>query len=509
MPTPDPLYLKLPDGSDSFSLEFYNPKTNKIEDSLTISFSKNSAIGNNTSFNLEKDYFIPSNGLSISIEDDRIYQLNQFIQRGWKVRLTINSLVNMIGYIFNIKLEYDHGRGSRLNLHIKDLLGYMEQGTVYPNLGTGLDTNFHFGANTKLSTALQSIASAFKNATNPGDIEIEVDDRNTGTFATGFNQGLKGRGKNQIKSIHKSLERLTTPRDNETYLHYMVRLAKHAGRNIKMSNFEENVIIVKPPTYGITAEGVAQFRPQIIHYIIEPENVDNNVISASYNFNMDHQYSVVIMQANTIGDGKFYRSALKAIAVNELTAYPLFTNKETLNIEDDTIDSVKNAIKELIDKKQGTGYIIVEPNQELYDLRRTLPIDINTEISLPYWDVDKEAHTADETAFGAAQLLAEQQDKYIECVYRFKGWSVPGENFIWQPDIMVDIIDGTFCNRGQIPESPFSKGPGRFSMWVRRVNLKKNRGEGTIAEVVCTLPFTHRFNIPQPKIISLDKARNG
>ena len=51
----------------------------------------------------------------------------------------------MAGYVFAIDLGYGRN-GTSLTLKCKDLLEYMAQSTVLPNMGFGDGLNFHFEA---------------------------------------------------------------------------------------------------------------------------------------------------------------------------------------------------------------------------------------------------------------------------------------------------------------------------------------------------------------------------
>lgn len=475
--------------NDTLELQFLNPKTNAvISDLLITSGGSGGSFDNSTRINFEKDFFTPANGITVVLEDDRISQLTSFLQRGLKVKVLINGNLNMTAFIFDYHLSYSKTSGTQLTLTCKDLLEYMGQGTVYPNMGQvnsagqTLATNFHFKPTDTLKYALQTIANTFVQASSGKSVTVQTDDSGSLTFATGFKTGIAAKGKSgkrQQKSLSKNLGHLTTPQKGESYLAYMLRLAKHAGCNIKMSNSDENIIIVKPPSYDRTEQPPFE----LIHYMAPPDNVKNNVISAQLRFNLDNQPSVVIVEANTSGDGKFYQSSHKAIAINELTGYGFPGAADT----SDAINSVSLAIAQLTDGNLGSGYVLAPFNSQLYGVRSNLSIDIDTEISMPYYTVDYNAHTREEATFAAAKILAEHQDRYVEFRYIVQGWTMAGTNAVWQPDMMVYVADEVF--------HPGSSSFTKLPMWIRRVNFTKNRTGGTITEIVCQLPYTHNFEI--------------
>lgn len=475
--------------NDTLELQFLNPKTNAVVGDLIITNNSSSgSFDNSTRINFEKDYFTPANGITIVIEDDRINQLTTFLQRGLKVKVLINGNLNMTAFIFEYNLTYNKNSGTQLTLSCKDLLEYMAQGTVYPNMGQvnsagqTLATNFHFKPTDTLKFALQTIANTFVKSTSGKPVTIQTDDSGSLTFATGFKTGLAAKGKSgkrQQKSLSKNLGHLTTPQKGETYLAYMIRLAKHAGCNIKMSNIDENVIIVKPPTYD--RDEAPPF--ELIHYLAAPDNASNNVISGQMRFNLDNQPSVVIVEANTSGDGKFYQSSHKAIAVNELTGYTYPGASDP----SDAIPSVVDAIAQLTNGNLGSGYVLAPFNTQLYGTRANLSVDIDTEVSMPYYTVDYNAHTREEATFAAAKILAEHQDRYVEFRYIVQGWTMAGTTAVWQPDMMVNVSEEIF--------HPGSSAFTKLPMWIRRVNFTKSRSGGTTTEIVCQLPYTHNFEI--------------
>jgi hypothetical protein len=469
--------------NDTITLEFINPTSEQAVNTIsqTFSNSNNTSANNFTQINMEKDFFTPANGITIVLEDDRVFQLTSFLQRGYKVRVSINGNVNMICYIFDYRLRVTRGSGTQLTIQCKDLLEYMAQGTVYPNMGMNTKTNFHFKPTDTFQYALSTIANAFADATNSGLITIMTDNSTSLTLASGGQVGIANKGKTpttRSTSLSKAINHLSTPQKGESYLAYMLRLTKHIGGNIKMSDTDEDVIMIKPPVYDRATP--SPFK--LIHYITPPNNLQNNVLESDYHFGLDKQPSVVIAEANTTGDGKFYQSTLKGIAINEMTGYPLLQGATP-----SPIASVNDAITQLTNGTIGTGYISAPFNDQLYAQRTYLAVDINTQVSMPYYTVDYNAHTADEVSYGASKILSEQQDRYVEFKYRVQGWTMVGTTSVWQPDMMVSITEELF--------SPGSTTYTNIPMWIKRVNYIKTRNGGTETEITCTLPYTHNFQI--------------
>ena len=478
--------------SDKLTLEFINPITNELNKTIQFNFagvnvgSKSESIDNFTSVNFEKDFFTPANGLTICLADDRINELTRFLQRGYKVRLSINDKPNMIGYIFDYDLTYTRNGGSQLILKCKDLLEYLAQGSVYPNMGQGIDTNFHFQPTDSLAFALTSIVKVFRSITGEkgkiGQILINPDPNSDSlTFASGFDFGFRVKGKthkSRIKSFKDKLGKLTTPIKGESYLAYMLRLAKLAGCNIKMSNHQANLINVTPPIYDRTIP--SPFK--LFHYLSGPNTEANTVLDARYVFGLDHQPSVAIIEGINGNNQNFYQSALKGIAVNELVGFASLDTPESIP---SLLTGVQDAIDQLTTGELGTGYELAPFNYDLINANRRIPVNVLTQVCLPYYNSSYNAHTKQEMVFAASMIIAEAQDKFVEMIYRVKGWTMPGTNIVWQPNTMVEITEEIF--------SPGA--PKVFYMWIRKVNYKRNRNDGTITELVCTLPYTHNWEI--------------
>ena len=494
--------------TDTMTLLFINPGSpTEILGTIVSTVPSSNAIDNYTEISLEKDFFVPSNALSITIASNNLTQITQFVQLGFQVIVKINQNQQMVGYVFDYHLRSSRHGGTELTIHIKDLLEYMAQGSVPPNLGNG-PNRFQFKAADTLNSALTLLANVFAITTGQPAITIETDNSSSLTFASGFNTGVKVPIKsiyaaNRSKSLSTALGHLETPlRGGESYLAYMLRLAKHVGCNLKMSDKDPNVIFCKPPIYDRVTLPIFGIR----HRLTGPETQSNNAHSVEYYFNADNQPSVVIMEANTTGDGKSYQTITKGVAINELTGYPPPTSHAsyvTINgIQTGAVASqfdapvgaligVNNAIYTSTAGVLGTGWYASPFNKDLYDARGALPVDLYTQTALPHYSIDPNAHTsgiAGEVCYSAAKYLAECQDKYIEMVYHVDGWTYTngyGNQYVWQPDMMVIVS-----------EEAFTPGkPAIFMMWIRRVRFTKNRNGGTETEVHCTLPYTHNFEI--------------
>jgi hypothetical protein len=472
----------------------YEAAPDPNRDDLSVEFldqygNPTATINNWTSFNLERDFFIPADGFVLELQDDRATQLNAQLQLGMAVLFKINNNTIMTGYIFDYNLSYDKKAGQKLTISGKDLLGYMEIAVCYPNLGSvDSNTNFHFKATDTIQTALQTIFNAFTaEAQLPQKITVDVEDGEYLTFATGFATGIARRGKSArgiASSLRRNLGHLTAPNKGETYLSYAIRICKHIGANIKMSPGTNDTIIVSAPTYD--REG-----NQIPHYLVNAidDPSYNNILNGNIKYSISSQPSVVIVEMATAGNNVYYKSVFKAIVINELTGYdpnPAFDDY-TL---DNAIPNVKSAIKQLTNNQKvmlggqtsSTGYYLLPPNNDInvkISGSPNLPPNVQTQASVPKYFVDSNAHTNDECIFAAAMAMAEAQDKFIVINYSVKGFTQFGA--VWYPNLMTHVVDEDLNI-----ESDF---------WIKKVNFTRTRTSGTITHLELTLPYTHNFKL--------------
>lgn len=439
-------------------------------------------IDNFVSVVIESDYFSPiPDGLTFRVEGntDAVQFLYKKIKRGTKVAALLNDIPIMIAYVFKIEVMYGMN-GTQLQVECKDLLEYMSQAIVYPNMGgsgatnSGGVTNFHFQGTDTLNYAINTLLNEFRFITGE-EITAEVTDIGDLTFIQGFEAGLKQTGNSTSRNFDKTLEKLTMPNRGESFLAYIVRLLKHTGLNIKMSR-GRNVVIIKPPTYDRDFGVVYN-----LQHLIKTGNLDsddtspNNIEQAHYSFNADQQPNVIILdcQMNS-GAEYFYQGSIKGVAINELIGY---------DQNGVPTQSVQQALNQLVGQN-GLAYTPVNPNSQLYSYVKALPFKIEPIITNPFYGVDVNAHSNNQILYAACKMLAEHQDRFFEAVFKVKGWTYNG--MPWVPDLMVNVTDNVLT-------SSFASSPTSFILWIRRVTFRKDMN-GSYTELVCTLPYTHNFD---------------
>jgi prophage tail gpP-like protein len=147
------------------------------------------------------------------------------------------------------------------------------------------------------------------------------------------------------------------------------------------------------------------------------------------------------------------------------------------------IKNVQTAIASLTSGKLGQGYIQLDPNQDLYNILPTTIIDLQTEVSLPKYFVDQNAHSLLELQAGAAMAMAEIQDKYFVLNYTVQGLTQSG--FVWYPNQMCNVYDEITGGTSAI-DGPY---------WIKKVNFTVDRASGYHTHIELTLPYTHLFDV--------------
>jgi hypothetical protein len=359
-----------------------------------------------------------------------------------------------------------------------------------------------FNENTTFAQAFQYIFNAFTASVNlPYAINLVVDDSAYLKVSTGGLVGIGTGNKGTTKAIQNKIGHLLKPNNNETYLAYALRLAKHLGCNIKLAPFQDTdpngnyvqTVFISPPTYDRTNAPLYS----LIHKFDNPDST-NNILEYNYSFDLESQPSVIIMECAGNGNGSYYQSSHKAIAVNELTGFQRqFGSYLTYNDNNYPLLFVPNvlaAINSLTQSNNGensTGYTLIPSNVTLYNSIPATVMGLQTQTCIAHYMQDNNAHNLQELLFGCAKAMAEAQDNYLVISYLVDGWTYlhpDGTEVIWAPNMMVTVYD----------EGLSQTNPLNLLMWIKKVNFTQDRHGGTHTYLELTLPYTHSFDrIPQ------------
>lgn len=433
-----------------------------------------------TSYQINLDFFSECD-FSIAFEDDRADQLYNIVSSGDKACFYCNDRLVMTGYVETFGMTYSRGGGKHLNIHGRDTLGILDDSSIYPNLGQGIK-GFHFLPTDKLHYVLKTIFNSAPYIKSSNDT---VNDPNNGiqiakdvaalTAATGFGIGIKQKGKSGrglSKSFQKNLDRLLTPEKGESYLGYAKRICTRAGCQINMLPGTDDQLLISPPIYD--RESSPPF--SLVHY--GKSSLKNNVISGSVRTNYRSQPSVIIVEA-THGQDTFKQTTQKVVIINEFTGYERKPN-EKLSLAN-AIPSVKDAIDQLT---SGTnGYVLLAPNQKLYDAIPARVADARTYVSRPWYRVDYNAQTLDEATFYASELMAHAQDNFLEMSYEVAGHSQNG--IVFAPNLMIKVYDEAFSESKPIDNN----------FWIRKVMFSRDRGSNAITHLHLNIPYAHDYEV--------------
>jgi hypothetical protein len=498
---------------------------------VDLAGSKPFTVGNWTSYTIKKDFFIPADEFTLVLEDDRAPQLFPLIKQGQKVILSINDETIMIGYIDLIDPEYTRGGGMKLTLRGRDYLGVLNDSSIFPNLNTGTTTTFQFPPSTTLTKACNLIIFNSQAQLSPITFVFypgQTQDQSTQlTFKSGFGAGVKTpRGNLVTKNVNTTpLAHLLSPEKGESYLGYITRIIKRAGLNIKMF-YGENLnwdgqenIVIEVPTYNFqqskssSSYGVSEdSTPQLVHSY---DDTVTNVLSGKPHLNFKEQPSVLVFESYA-GGPTFRKEQFKVIAINELTGYLPNQNAYSLSLSN-AVPNVQQAIQQLTNGKitnnisgssiGGTGYYLLPPNQQLYNVIPQAVLGIQTAYARPKYIVDVNSHTKEELVFTAYKTLAEYQNKFFNLEYEVAGHTYGPKHKLWNINTLVLVQDDIF--------KIYS------TMYLHGVQYTKSRHGGTTTKLELHLPYIHSFFSysdqskfqnpapPQTKFYSSSASANG
>jgi hypothetical protein len=472
------------------------------QDFVSIHFG-NIIIDDWTSYNIEQDFFTCSDAFTATLEDSKDTQLAQYMVLGQQVRVYIAGNLQMIAYLDDIDISYTRNGGTKLTISGRDILGQAAQAYILPNVGTSSDNNFHFTANTTFSQAFAQIFGSFQpnlDISITGDTDAEGKSltlKSGGQFGVRVKRKGNVRDQTQVRSFTDSLKHLLQPGLNETYLSYAKKLANCLGCYIKVilvpngTNIEEQILI-SPPTYDRSSAS-----PFILRHSHDSTlSILNNVLQGSLRFSAKEQFSVIIGQS-TLGQPGYRKKTQKNICINELTGYSAPANNiydlsiklanATSNQQlDNTIQNVKNAIKDLTQNK---GYILMESNLDIYNVFSQLPIKVSTNYSRPFYYESKEAHEGQELSMSVRKLMAENQNKFLQAHYTVDGHSISG--VVWQPNCMCQLQDDVVNNTAPI----------NTQLWIEKVNFTRTRQDGPKTHLKLNLPYTNTAIIDNTAVI--------
>jgi hypothetical protein len=508
-------------------------------DQVVVNFSATNgtfqSVTNWTSYTITRDFMEPTDTFHLVCEDDRAAQLSSELAIGMRLQFVVNNCPILVGYIDTINLSYQRGgRGRTLTIVGRDICGTLLDAAVFPNLGTGKNTDFQFTPQQTLSQALNIILvnglTTITQIVNEDGTPFAGSAGGSLTFATGFGIGIRAKGKKGrgiSKSYTSNLNRLCKPEKGESYLRYAHRLCKHAGFTIKCVPGSDSTLFVGPPTYDRTNPAPFTINHQLV------TNGANNAHNGDMKVSYRDQPSVIIGEA-THGAANFRKSTFKVVCINELTGYAPGSSSLTVNT---AIPNVGQAIGQLTTGVAGTGkytttstitptypatqptlpgtpgpittplvgpptttvttvtvppsgYYLLPPNADLYNALSRTVIGVQTNFSRPHYYVDYNAETPEELMIGVSELMADFQDRFFELEYKLDNHSDPVSKAIWAPNVMCNVTDDVFAPNNQSVANTY---------WIKKVTFTKSRGSGggggTETSVVLGLPYIHVTNL--------------
>ena len=483
---------------DDFNNQFNNflPGANETFNAATNSFTADQlttqliplngkatdiqTIGNWTSYNIERDYFRAADSFTLVLEDGRADEINASLQIGMQINFKINNQQVMVGFLDSFDYSYGRdGEGKSLVLQGRDLLGICADSTVFPNLGTGTQTDFSFKPTTTYGQAFQTIFAPYGATVNANAYQNL-------TLATGFKFGSKTKAKTPrglSTSLKNQLNHLLKPSKGQQVLSYASVLCEYIGAHIKMAAGSSTLIEVDSPTYKRDNQ-TTQYAYEIGH--ISNNTSSNTVEHGAMRVSYKDQPSVIILEGTT-GTATYKKQNMKVIAINEITGY----NRNNISANQGTaqnltlanaIPSVRDAVSQLTNKN-GLGYKLIDPKLDLFNILPSTLVDLQTSFSRPMYILNDTGKTLNELQFICAKTMADLQRKYFSLEYHVHGHAQNG--VVWAINTMCKVVDDAFDLTNNL-DSVF---------WVERINFTKSRKTGVGTMVKLSLPYVYEFYI--------------
>lgn len=437
---------------------------------ITIQFYPSSGdpsfkIDNWTSYSFESDFFVPADGFSFELADDRVEQLKNKIRIGDKVVLLIDDIFQCVGLIDKIKMSYDRSTGTILTISGRDKLGRVCDATTTPEIQSNIKAN---------STYQQIFQSIFNNF---GLFDIKEDDDGIDAKASsGGKEGKAGKPSTGRKSRRKKSAQINyqlKPYKNEGYMEYALRLCHRNGWNIKLSVDGQSVLIF-PPSYD--RDTGIQYK--LYHLLQDKDNL-NNIKSGSLDVNWSKLPSVIIAEGLS-GGGSFRKSSNKCVYVNDISGYDINGNPLS-----DGSGNPKTDLAALIKAYQSKGSQIITFNAKLKLSLPSAIFGVNTDLKIApqaaLFLYDQEAHGADELEFFTRKKMYEYQESFFTLHYVVDGHrnKASNDNSIWAINTLVNVQDETFGCNGQY--------------WIKKRTFTKTRDGGTKTTLELKLPYIYDF----------------
>jgi len=410
-------------------------------------------IDNWTSYEINSDFFTPTDGFSLELSDDRIDQITSKIAIGNTINIYINNTLQMVGYLDKVNLRQSRN-GTSLYISGRDKFGLVCDTTTIPDIKIN-DTDTYATAIFKI---LEPFGFKQENIIGLKDIEKESDiisihgNRKYGMNVPGKTDRAAARAL-KLQVNHK-----LKPKKNEGLMEYLSRLSKRSGWILKLFPDGEH-IWVGPPIYDRTEQPVTSI-------INRFNGIGNNVLESSYALDWSQQPAFIVAEASGFG-GKFRKNINNVVMVNDITSVG---DKGILSFVQDRMIELKKS-----------GYKLIKQN---FALLESIPKELgkinksNKQGQLRQnFIYDHESKNLDELEYFVRMTMAEFNNKYLQLNYTLDGHT--NQNSIWQINTLVNVEDDTY------------KLNSRF--WIQSRKFTKSRDGGTKTELVLRLPYVFDF----------------
>ena len=386
------------------------------------------------SYSFNSHFLTPTDGWHFNVGDETISdKLLQALTPGQSVQLKVDDLIQASGFVDRVDIRSDRSGGTEVSIAGRDVLA--------PAVDANIDPRMRFSEGQTLEQILFAIFQQF------GFNAMVVDDEANLNVMRGQTRGIKTSKKG--KPLKSFITHQLKPYPHEGAFAFASRLTQRHGLWIWPSA-DGKALIVGKPIFDQEASYALRHKRGAA-------GVDNNVVSSSVCRDGTDQPSIIVATGYGAG-GAFPRSSLKAIAINELTAY---------GPDGDFVPVVKQVLKDnpeavRIDVRTDFGHEALVPSK----------------VARPLYLHDDESKTPEQLANYVRRELALRQRKAFTGHYIVEGHKNSGAP--WTVNSIVDIDDDVSNVHG--------------AFWILSRTFNKDRtGTGTRTELEIIRPNTLAF----------------
>lgn len=354
------------------------------------------------SYDFADDFLTPTDWFHFTIGDEELPEKERAaLKLGSRVRLYVDSITLMEGYIDSIEIAADRHGGLTYAITGRDRLGQ--------TLDAVADPQFQLKDGGSLADLLKRLFAPFGWSQ---DSDFEIDNRANRDAKSGIRGTPTSKAKGKpLKSytLHQ-----TKPYNHESVFHFASRVAQRHGLWPWASADGEKLIVGQP-----------DYDQEPIFVLRRSRNGRGNILSGSVRYELSSQPSIIVADSFS-GGGEFGKGRCKAYVVNPLLG---FTDRG------DYTDDVKEVLKKHPSAVENS---ILHPSGFTFSFAATQNVPFR-----PMYLHDDESKTQEQLNNFVKREMSLHFRKALTVQYTVEGHGQDtGDGFVaWTPDTLVDVYD--------------------------------------------------------------------